>query len=131
MNTVSQLEGPFYRTAEQISSFVNQIETVYMLDGKQSFGAERRAVERMNVTMPVEIKALDDELIPLDYQYNSISRDISVKGVGLVTTSPIGRSHVLLTLQPCHGDSFSVIARVTYCRDLGHYFQVGCEFLVS
>ena len=36
---------------------------------------------------------------PLNYQLNAITRDLSSKGVGLVSTSPIAREFVLLTFR--------------------------------
>ncbi len=92
---------------------------------------ERRAVERMAVTIPVSITPLDDEFKPCNYQLNAITRDLSSKGVGLVSTSPIARNFVVLTFEPFQGNSFEVLAKVAYCKDLGYYFQVGCEFQVS
>ena len=131
MNTLVSTTDPIQRLAEEVSSFVDEIESVYMLDRPRQSGDDRRAVERMNVTMPLVLTPLDDEFRPLSYQHHAITRDLSCKGVGLVTTSPVRPSYVLLTFDPCHGESWSVIGRVAYCKELGYYYQVGCEFLLS
>ena len=118
-------------TVEQVDSFVKQIESAYLLDRPRKNGSERREVERLTVTMPVEITPLDEHQQPLSYQLNAITRDLSSKGVGLVATSPVAQEFVLLTFQPFQGNSFHVLAKVVYSNDLGYYFQVGCEFQVS
>ena len=131
MKTTTLVRNPRHRSAGHIRSFVNEVKTAYMLDGPAKFGAERRASERMNVTMSVRITPLDDDFQPIDIQNSAITRDISFNGVGLVTTSPVGRRYVLLTLEPCTGDPFDVIAKVAYCNGVGYYYRVGCEFLLS
>ena len=118
-------------SAQQIRSFVNEIESTYLLDRPGNIGTEQREVERLTVTMPVSITPLDENKQPLSYELNAITRDLSCKGVGLVATSPVAQDYVMLTLQPFHGKSFDVIAKVIYCNDLGYYFQVGCEFHVA
>lgn len=117
------------RSAAQIRAFVKEIEAVYLLESPQVIGIERRFSERMNVTMPVSVLALDDEMNPLDYRYHAVTRDISTTGVGLVTTNPIGRTHVQLTFEPYHGELFTVDSKVVYCNNIGYYFQIGCEFI--
>ncbi len=131
MKTSESVVNPLLRSADQVRSFVNLIETVYMFDRPLDFGTERRAVERMNVTMPVRITPLDNELKPLSYEFHAITRDLSVNGVGLVTTSPVGHDFVLLTLEPYQSKSFDVIARVAHCNGYGYYFRAGCEFVIA
>jgi phage terminase large subunit-like protein len=118
-------------SADQVLAFIKDLEQAYLLDCSRVIGTERRAADRMNVTMPVRVTALDDQLEPLDYHYHAVTRNISTTGVGLVTNNPIRRSHVLLTFEPYHGDVYSVVAEVVYCGDVGYYFQIGCEFLAS
>lgn len=129
--TTNFVADPFHCSPEHIHSFVNEIESTYLLDRPRKIGTERRAVERMAVTMPVGITPLDEQLKPSNYELNAITRDLSSKGVGLVSNSPIAREYVLLTFQPFQGNSFDVVAKVIYCNDLGYYFQIGCEFQVS
>jgi hypothetical protein len=131
MTTNHIVADPFHGSPKHIHSFVNEIESMYLLDTPRKIGTERRTVERLAVTMPVRITPLDDQLKPLSYELNAITRDLSSKGVGLVSTSPIAREYVLLTFQPFQGNSFDVVAKVIYCNDLGYYFQIGCEFQVS
>ena len=131
MKTREPIVNPFLRTADQVRLFVELIETVYMFDCPQNFGTERRAVKRMNVTMPVRMTPLDNDFKPLSYEYHAITRDLSTKGVGLVTTNPVGHDFVLLTLEPYQSKSFDVIARVAHCNGYGYYFRVGCEFVIA
>ncbi len=130
MNVVTQTNIRL-KSEKQLSEFISDIEKAYLLDCARVAGTERRSADRINVTMPVRLTALDDQFEPLDYQYHAVTRNISAKGVGLVTTNPIGRSHVLLTFEPYHGELFTVVAKVIHCGDVGYYFQVGCEFVAS
>jgi hypothetical protein len=130
MNT-STTSNTFRQSAEDIRQFVEQIESFYMLEQARPHGIERRDFERANVTIPIQMTRLDENLIPTGYQYHAISRDISPKGVGMVTTNPVGLTHVLLTFDPYFGESHSVIGKVVRCDELGYYFTVGCEFIVQ
>ena len=119
------------KSMEQVRNFIRNVEQAYLLEYSRVVGKERRAADRMNVTMPVRVTALNERLEPLDYEYHAITRNVSATGVGLVTTNPIGHSHVLLTFEPYHGELFSIVSQVIYCGDIGYYFQVGCEFVAS
>jgi len=122
---------PKFRSTEEVHSFIKTIEKVYMLDRPITGDTDRREVERMNITMPVGITPLHKDSQVLNFLHHGITRDISCKGIGLVTTDPIRPGVVLLTIEPCRGDAFDVMASVTYCNELGFYFQIGCEFLCS
>ena len=130
MNIAQTLTSNSY-SKDEISSFIQSVAAVYMLDRPFVGNDDRREVERMNVTMPVLICPLDDEFQKLGYLHRGITRDISRKGIGLVTTSPVRPGHSMLTLEPCHGEVFDVVARITYCNEIGNYFQVGYEFLTE
>ena len=119
------------RSADEIRSFIREVEMAYLLECSRVNRNERRSAERMNVTMPVRVTALDDRLEPLDYHYHAVTRNISTTGVGFFTTNPIGRSYVRLTFEPYHSESYTIVARVIHCSDVGYYFQVGCEFVAS
>ena len=119
------------KSAEEVRSFIKAVEVAYLLECSQGNGTERRSIERMNVTMPVRVTALNDQFEPLDFHYHAVTRNISTNGVGLVTNNPIGRSHVQLTFEPYHGESFTIVAQVIHCSEIGYYFQVGCEFASS
>jgi hypothetical protein len=105
--------------------------SLYMLDRPISADNDRREFERMNLTMPVMITTLHENSQASNYLHHGITRDISYKGLGLVTSDPIRPGNVLLTLQPCRGEPFNVMAKVVYCNELGYYFQIGCEFLAK
>lgn len=128
MGTVSQTDIRL-KSAEEVRAFIKDVEKAYLLESSRVNGTERRSVERMNVTMPVRVTTLNDQLKPLDYHYHAVTRNISANGVGLVTTNPIGRSYVQLTFEPYHGELFTIVAKVVHCGDVGYYFQIGCEFV--
>jgi hypothetical protein len=131
MTTLSRTNSSRHRLSKEVNALVDEIEEVYMLDRPRRCDDDRREMERMSVTIPLVVTPLDDRLRPLAYHHQAITRDISRKGVGLVTTSPVRPSFVLLTFEPCRGRSMSVMGRVVYCKEVGYYFQVGCEFLLS
>lgn len=131
METTSRAGRPFHQTANQIRRFIEEVESYYMLERARPYGIERRDVERTNVTMPVQITALDNHLNPLAYQYHGITRDISPKGIGLVATNPVGLTYVTLNFQPYYGESFTAVGKVIRCDEIGYYFTIGCEFVVD
>ena len=110
-------------------SFFRTIERIYLLDEPRRFAVERRAVQRKTVTMPVTVTPLDEKLQPLGYQHYGVTRDISPKGAGMVTTNPLGHRYVHLEFEAHNGERFELTAKVVYCNDLGYYYQSGCEFL--
>ncbi len=113
---------------QQVQSFVNEVKRVYSLEDAQD---DRRAVPRMHVNMPLVVRPLDDELQPVSCQYHAVTSDLSSQGVGLITSSRVRSGYALLQFMPCHGESLRVIGRVAHCTALGHYFKVGCEFVLS
>ena len=131
MDTIQPENESFHQPEHEIRKFVEEVESYYMLDRSRPQGIERRDVERINVTIPVLVTRLDENFIPMEYQYHAISRDISSNGVGLVTTNPIGLMYVLMTFQPYYGEAFNAIGKINRCDDLGYYFSIGCEFLLS
>lgn len=111
-----------------IQTVVNAIELAYMLDTPLD-GRDRRSHKRLAITMPVVVETLDESFQKLPCRHETISRDISPTGIGLVSINPITTGHVLLTLNGNQCEQFELIARVTYCIESGYYFHVGCELL--
>ena len=130
-NETIQIDQSHQPTQQQVHSFVENMKRAYLWDGPMDSENDRRAVERMIVTMPVTLTPLDDEFRPLGYQFEAISRDLSCAGIGMMTTNPLGKYRVLLTLRPYQGEPFNVMAEISYCNDHGYYFQVGCKFLTA
>lgn len=118
-------------SAQQLEDFVRRIQRTYMLDRPLRHGVERRVVQRMNLTMPLVVRPLDENMRPMGYQHQAITRDISQKGVGMVTTNPVGHRFVLLTFEPLHSEPFQVVGKVVHCNECGYYYQSGCEFIVE
>ena len=90
-----------------------------------------RRSERISVTIPVVVSSLDKVGSAPAITNFAISRDISKEGIGLVTTNPIGRDKVLLKIQPPKCIPFEVAAKVVHTTQIGYYYHVGLEFLVS
>lgn len=129
MNTELDLVQLVNQTAKQVSRFVADIESLYMYRCPDGFGIERRESERLNITMPVKIIPLTDNMSPRVYESNGITRNISAAGVGLVSPDPLSESYLILEFQPIDIPPFSIIGKTLYCNETGFYFQIGCEFL--
>ncbi len=129
MNTELDLVQLVNQTAKQVSRFVSEIESLYMYRCPDGCGIERRETERLNITMPVRIIPLTDNMAPRVYESNGITRNISSAGVGLVSPDPLSESYLILEFQPIELPPFSIIGKTLYCIETGFYFQIGCEFL--
>jgi hypothetical protein len=126
---ISDLDPSFSATREQLNELVHNLRAAYLLDEPHRFAGDRRVTKRFNVTIPVEITLLDDQLQPIGYSCQAITRDVSIKGIGIVSYSPIGRQYVMLTLKPHVGEERRAVARVVYQNEIGYYHQIGCEFI--
>lgn len=120
-----------FQSSSEMATFFDKVQTNYLLESPRVLGVERRGAERIEVTMPLNVVALDSSFRPLDLQYHAITRNMSKTGVGLVTNSPIGHQYLRLNFNPFDGSTFEAIARVIYCNEIGYYFQIGCEFILS
>lgn len=109
--------------------FFKEVETIYMLDQPAAAEPERRQSPRLSVMMPVEITALNDNLDPIEGIYEGITRDISTLGVGFVSLDPIARKFLRVKLIPIKGEPLVAIARVIYQKEIGFYYQYGCQFI--
>ena len=71
---------------DEISSFVNQLESIYLVTTGPS--VERRRAERVGVMIPIEIRPLDENMKPADYVMHGVTRDVSTGGVGFISSDP-------------------------------------------
>ncbi len=113
-------------------SRLEDIGRAYLLDAPRgNVVQERREAPRYKITMPVVITSLDEHFQPRDLQYHGITRDISLTGVGVITSSPLTPFLVSLRFVPANGQEFEALARVVYCNPVGYYFHSGCEFVAE
>lgn len=127
MNQVPQVD--VFHAPKDFESFFEEIEAIYMLDQPSSHRPERREAARVHVTMPVHINLLNDNFDLIEGTAEGVTRDLSPLGVGFVTLDPIGRKFVLLQLSPIKGEPLISVARVIYEKEVGFYYQYGCQFI--
>ena len=113
-------------SADEISSFVSWLAREYFLDGP-----DRRSEPRYRVTLPVNVRPLDDLLKPVGYQVRAVTRDISTGGIGLVCQDPVSAKHIAIQLSGPNGERIEFIVEVLRCESVGYYFDVGCKFVVD
>ncbi len=127
MNQVPQPD--LFPVPMDVETFFEEVEAIYMLDQPSARRPERREAARLNVTMPVHINLLNDNFDLIDGTHEGVTRDLSPLGVGFVTLDPIGRKFVLLRLCPTKGEPLNVVARIIYEKEVGFYYQYGCQFI--
>lgn len=116
---------PPLRQDEEVSRFYSDLRTFFLMD------EPNRRSERISVTIPVVVSSLDEvDSTPAITNY-AISRDLSQEGIGLVMSNPIGRDQVILEIQPPGCPSFEIVANVIHSTQVGYYYHVGMEFVVS
>ena len=120
------VEAASVTTTDEIRSFVSRLAREYFLDGP-----DRRAEARFRVTLPVSLRLLDEDFVPLRYNVRAVTRDISESGLGLVCQDPVNAKHLSLQLSSPGGEQFTVFAEVLRCRPVGYYFDVGCKFITK
>lgn len=113
----------------EISAFIDRVEQTYLLEQREN--QERRAVERIAVTIPAVVIPMDSKMRQLDYRIYAITRDISGQGTGLVSTDPINYRHITLQFSPYRMEMVKFLCRVVYCRPSGRYFQIGCQYVTA
>ena len=123
--------APVKLSPEQIQARVSEVAKAYFLDCPQADDDDRRQTQRHQVTIPVVLQPLEESASHQSHKHQAISRDISYRGIGLVTANPVRPGDYRLTIQPFSSAEFDVAARVSYCNGVGYYYEVGLEFLFS
>lgn len=123
--------APVKLSPEQIKARVAEVAKAYFLDCPQADGDERRQTPRHQLTIPVLLQPLEESGTHLSHKHQAISRDISYRGIGLVTANPVRPGDYRLTIQPFSSEEFDVAARVSYCNGVGYYYEVGFEFILG
>ena len=113
-------------------SSLNELGRAYLLDApKSAVDEERRHAIRYKITMPVTVTTLTEDYRPRGLLYHGVTKDISLTGVGLITSSPLTPFLVSLHFVPANGKEFDALARIVYCNPVGYYFHSGCEFITE
>jgi hypothetical protein len=111
--------------AELVAFVKRQIRDARVLGGK-----DRRSEERHLMLVPVLVQPVDEQFSSIGESFAVATRDISHKGIGLVHSQPI--HHPLVSLRMSLADvEVNVVARVVWCKELGPYYYIGCEFVAK
>lgn len=90
---------------------------------------KKRKEPRYARSLSISVQPLDDDFRPDGDSFWLVSRDISLKGIGLISSDPIVHSHVRVGLL---GETTTVIGRVCHNSSIGQncpLYLVGIEFL--
>ena len=104
-------------------------ETInWALDRAQSHNfADRRISERTTVHLPVVIQPIDSNCHPVGEPFEAITRDVSVGGMGFVTTAELTCEQILVRFTS-DDKSTTLVLDVHYCNQIGPFFFVGASF---
>ncbi len=115
-------------TPESLALFLQEMIVEY--DSYRQ--SARRADARENVSIPVRAVHLSANSEPKSEPFHMVSRDVSCCGIGLFNTEPVKRGPIQLTFSsPISGMELDVPACVEHCTACGHYYIIGCRFIVK
>ncbi len=125
-----QISRLLNQTSQRVQKFVDGIRATCQQPGRTTNHVERRGRERLEVTMPIWVTPLNDELEPLGTRCKGITRDVSLTGAGLAVSRSVRSNFVLLEFVSSPNETFGIISKLTYCRRDGGFFRAGCEFMI-
>ena len=130
MHNQLQISKLLNQTSIQIENFVERVKSQYGFQASQIDSDDRRVDERFQLTMPVRVTQLDDQLEPRGFAKKGVTRDISYNGVGLALSGCVNGKFLLVEFGTNEDESFKTISTLAYCIRDGGFYRVGCEFLV-
>lgn len=90
---------------------------------------QKRHHKRTPRTLSISVQPLDDDFQPDGEPFWLVTRDISLKGIGMISSDPIEHQFVRIGLMD---ESTTVIGQVRHNSSIGHkhpLYLVGIEFL--
>ncbi|MEM7314849.1 MAG: PilZ domain-containing protein [Planctomycetota bacterium] len=90
---------------------------------------ERRITERERAFLPVELQYLDDEFNPVGEEFEAMSRDVSVGGVGVLTSTDATLPKAILRFPTL--ETLPIMCDVRFSKPIGPFFHVGLSFCVD
>ena len=121
LNAISDRE--FFLTAQQLRT----CQAPESNQGKDQ-GKDQRSHERTARSISVSIQPLDDDFQPCGDPFWVVSRDVSLRGLGLLSHEPLDHKYVRLGLMD---QTASTIAEVVHNTSIGEkypLFLVGVKF---
>ena len=91
---------------------------------------DRRSGTRLRRAIPVLVQPISKNFRPLASCFQALTRDISTRGIGLISIKSIQYQFVAIRLT-MNGKQIDVAAEVLRCEQLGIYYVVGCQFITK
>lgn len=86
---------------------------------------EQRETNRQNIALPTIIRYVDDNRV-----VNAVSRDISLVGIGLITTGPIESDAICELELQLTSSTRTIVAQCIWCNSFGIGFHLsGWKFV--
>ena len=105
--------------AELVSFVERQIRDTQLYDG-----VERRSERRHLMAVPVLVQPVDAQFNRTGAPFAAVTRDISLRGVGLVHVEPIDPQLLALRMHLA-GEEVKLVVEALWCRALGPFHYVG------
>ncbi len=80
---------------------------------------EQREINRQNIALPTTIRFIDDARV-----INAVSRDISLVGIGLITTGPIESETICELELHLTSSTRIIVAQCIWCKSFGTGFHL-------
>jgi hypothetical protein len=123
--TVSTADQDLWYRADEIGSFADRlVEEVDLY-----LGLEKRTAPRRSISVPVGVRALDDNLAPCGPMQNAITANISRNGIGFWHTTPLEARFVEVQMATATGAQIAAVAELRHTTRLGSWYISGAEFL--
>lgn len=93
-------------------------------------GKERRASQRMGVTITLPALPVDEHFQPLGEPFCMVTRNISTGGICLIHDKQLFTKYLVLELPTADRHRLQLIAHIVRSRQLGNLVEYGAEFVM-
>lgn len=90
---------------------------------------ERRRSPRNVFICHVMAISLDADFVPNGEVAEIVTCNISQHGLGMVHTRAIRGEYLIVEIPSADGRRVQMLSRIVRCRSLGHFYDIGCEFI--
>jgi hypothetical protein len=89
----------------------------------------RRRCDRYDVTLPISVQPVSDELAPVGERLETITADLSRSGVRFFCSKAVLDRQAIVTFAMPSGEVISVLAELVRCRRIGAMFEIAARFV--
>ena len=95
-------------------------------------GTDKRHETRARVLVPLLVTEVDEDGRARAAPFGVMSRDVSSDGLGLISTQEVTSDFLRVVAQtPDDGEWLVCVVRVSRCRPIGLFFDIGGEILAA